>query len=66
MPRNAVIEAGQTKAKISVVPIEPQSFDVAQTNVVATLQPLDGCQMGSPITGTVEIKLPPTWGDGPR
>ena len=59
MPRNATIEAGQTQAKIPVVPIAPQGLGLAEPTVVATLQPSDGCQFGTPITGTVVIKSPP-------
>ncbi|PSB29319.1 fibro-slime domain-containing protein [Stenomitos frigidus] len=58
MPRSATFEVGQTQAKIPVVPMAAQSLGLAKPDVIATLLPLDGCQLGSPITGTVVIKLP--------
>ena len=66
MPRNATIEAGQTDATIAVVPIASQTLGLAKPDVVATLQPSDGCQFGTPVTGTVVIKTPGSVVTGPR
>jgi fibro-slime domain-containing protein len=66
MPRNATIEAGQSQVKIPVVPIAPQRLGTAETDVIATLQASDGCQLGAQITGRVVIKLGSVVVIGPR
>ncbi|MBW4473715.1 MAG: fibro-slime domain-containing protein [Stenomitos rutilans HA7619-LM2] len=70
MPRSAPIAAGQTQVRFPVVPMTYSPLRAGAgvrgvTNVIVTLQPSTGCQLGAKISDTVVINVPVDIAVGP-